>query len=83
VTAVLVTAAYAMVVGLVYAAALFTVDACLTLWHRRQEMKRQKPDKLGRISSDNAVAVERIGAAFVLAHWMIRTEAGAHRGDRR
>lgn len=66
-----------VVVTATYAAMMLGLDALLTAHRRRQQARRRHQAELDRLNRDTAAAVQRIGAAFVLAQQLIRDEAAA------
>lgn len=70
-------------VSATYAAILFSLDALLAAWQRRQQVRRCRRVERERIDREAAAAVGRIGAAFVVAQRLILEEAAAGQGGRR
>jgi hypothetical protein len=66
-----------------YIVLVVALDAVLAARKRRQHAQRRHRAELDRINRDTDVAVERIGAAFIVAQRLVRDEAAASRGDRR
>jgi hypothetical protein len=62
-----------------YGTVLFTIDALLSAWQRRQQGRRLRRAELDRINREARDTVQRIGSAFVLAQQLIRDEAAAER----
>lgn len=70
---------------LLYAVLLFGLDYLASVWQRHQQAKRQRPAhlaELARIDQQATAAMQRIGAAYVIAQQLIRTEAASNRERR-